>query len=806
MASAAPSGSEAPGELTCPICLDAFRCPCTLSCGHSFCLKCVEGVWDAAESFSCPQCRVTFPQRPKLNKSFTLANLVEQRSAAKKMATVVLCDFCNDGTTSASKTCLKCDTSYCATHVKPHQENQKFRRHILVAPGTNPEDRKCKTHRKRIKFYCRQDKSLVCTTCTIAGDHKRHNVAKLEDEHKTREKQIGEETRAVEGKRREAEESVRRMEAARRDVQGSITDEKASISVRFAHARAALDAEEKAALEQAEKKWRKLLSLIEKKIAHDQREISELQAAATRLQALAQERDSLTFLQGHLEEKRRKKTTITHDSTQDNMGLSVGTGRATAAPPSTPSQEDIASLKGTEGTVAKLLYGRSPTLDTNSAHKKLQISSDLRTMTLTGSSQCRPDHPHRFNSCPQALCRESFSSGHHYWEVDVEDARMWRVGVAYGTIPRKMSGGAPHLLGDSDTSWCLEKSDNLFSNKFSVFHGGVKTALSVRGAPSPSRIGLHLHWEGGLLAFYRADSMEVIHEKQVGDETRAVEEKKRKAEESIKQMEAARRDVQGHLEETRRIGRATAAPPSAPSQEDIASLKATDDRRSPTLDINSAHNQLQISSNLRTMTWTSASQGRPDHPHRGTWRRLADGRSPTLDTNSAHHQLQISSDLRTMTEVRASKRRPDHPHRFDGHAQALCRESFSSGHHYWEVDVGDVRWWRVGFAYGTIPRKGNLVAQQLGGNNASWCLEKRDDSFSVVHGGVKTALSVRGAPSPRRIGLHLHWEEGLLAFYRADSMEVIHEVRHRFLQPLYSGMCVHIYNKPLKIVDLSRAS
>ncbi|XP_061403198.1 E3 ubiquitin/ISG15 ligase TRIM25-like [Lethenteron reissneri] len=489
MASAAPSGSEAPGELTCPICLDAFRCPCTLSCGHSFCLKCVEGAWDAAEFFSCPQCRVTFPQRPKLNKNFTLANLVEQRSAAENIATVVLCDFCNDGTTAASNTCLKCDMSYCATHVKPHQENPKLSSHILVDPGTNPEERKCKTHRKKIKFYCRQDKSLVCTTCTIAGDHKGHDVATLEDEHKTREKQVGEETRAVQEKRREAEESVRRMEAARRDMQGSMTDEKASISVRFTHARAALDAEEKAALEQAELKGRDLLSQIEKKIAHYQREISELQAAATRLQALAQERDSLAFLQGHLEETRRA-------------------GRVTAAPPSAPSQEDIASLKVLETPAVKLLYGRSPTLDTNSAHNQLQISSDLRTMTLTRAFQDRPHHPHRFDGCAQALCRESFSSGHHYWEVDVGDARWWRVGVAYGTIPRKGRGGAAQLLGGSDASWCLQK----FYDNFSVVHGGVETALSVRGAPSPRRIGLHLHWEGGLLEFYRADSMEVIHE------------------------------------------------------------------------------------------------------------------------------------------------------------------------------------------------------------------------------------------------------------------------------------------------------
>ncbi|XP_061403248.1 tripartite motif-containing protein 14-like [Lethenteron reissneri] len=182
------------------------------------------------------------------------------------------------------------------------------------------------------------------------------------------------------------------------------------------------------------------------------------------------------------------------------------------------------------------------------------------------------------------------------------------------------------------------------------------------------------------------------------------------------------------------------------------------------------------------------------------------GRSPTLDTNSAHNQLQISSDLRTMTLSPVSQGRPDHPHRFDGWSQALCCESFSSGHHYWEVDVGDARWWRVGVAYGTIPRKGSGAALQLGWNNASWCLEKYDDNFSVVHGGVETALSVSGAPSPRRIGLHLHWEGGLLAFYRADSMEVIREVRQRFSQPLYPGMWVPYCNDRLEIVDLSRAS
>ncbi|XP_078470916.1 E3 ubiquitin-protein ligase TRIM11-like [Lampetra fluviatilis] len=488
MASASPSDCV-DSELSCPICLRTFDCPSTLSCGHSFCLRCLDGAWERASSFSCPQCRAAFPERPQLKRNVALANLVEQLRVGERMAAVVFCDACGDGETRAVKTCLRCETSFCESHLKPHLINPKLKEHVLVAPIVSLDERRCKKHKQELMFYCKQDASLVCMTCTITGEHRRHDAVTLEDEHETRKSRVGEETRAVDEKRKKAEASVGQMKATRKDVQDSMVQTKARISGEFTRMRATLDEDEKTALDRVDVKGGKLLSRIEKNIAHYEREISELQAAATRLRTLQEERDSLTFLQVHLKETNRR------DAQKGD-------------PPSSPSKKDIATISALQGAVVNLLafmYGRSPTVDPNSVNNNLQISSDLRTVTLTAVSQARPDHPHRFDGYAQALCSESFSSGQHYWEVDVGGVAWgcW-VGVAYGTIARK-GRGKECSLGLNDSSWVLYKDNN----SCSVRHGGVLTSVPVRDPPR--RVGCHLHWEAGLLSFYRADSMELLH-------------------------------------------------------------------------------------------------------------------------------------------------------------------------------------------------------------------------------------------------------------------------------------------------------
>ncbi|CAN0119990.1 unnamed protein product [Lampetra fluviatilis] len=404
------------------------------------------------------------------------------------MATAVVCDNCIDGQTPAVKTCLRCEMSYCFSHFRPHLENRRLRDHAVVDPTASLDERRCPQHSEELKFYCRVDSSLVCSSCTIAGEHKGHDVTMLKDEHETRKTRVGEETRAVEEKRKEAEESVKRMEAAHKEAQELVAGIRGRITGKFTRLRKALDEDEREALCRVAVKERELLSRIEEDIVRHKQEIDELQAAAARLRALQHERDSLAFLQGHLEETRRREIP-----------------KESAPPP--PTSLDATTVRSLERVMRRLLplvYGRSPTLDTNSAHDLLQISSDLRMVTVSGVRQRRPNHPHRFDAYYQALCSESFSSGQHYWEMDVGIARLCRVGVAYGTIPRRGRGDNCRL-GESDVSWCLQNN----GNKFSVWHDGVETSLSV---PEPlRRVGVHLDWDAGLLSFYSADSMAPLH-------------------------------------------------------------------------------------------------------------------------------------------------------------------------------------------------------------------------------------------------------------------------------------------------------
>ncbi|XP_044839925.1 E3 ubiquitin-protein ligase TRIM7-like [Mauremys mutica] len=109
-------------ELACPICLESFKDPVILECGHNYCQACITDCWGAAGTGVCPQCRKSLPE-------------VELRP------------------------------------------NKQLEAVVNIARGL---DGKCKKHEEVFKLFCKQDRILLCRVCRESREHKTHRVIPIE--------------------------------------------------------------------------------------------------------------------------------------------------------------------------------------------------------------------------------------------------------------------------------------------------------------------------------------------------------------------------------------------------------------------------------------------------------------------------------------------------------------------------------------------------------------------------------------------------------------------------------------------------
>ncbi|KAM5279236.1 putative E3 ubiquitin-protein ligase TRIML2 [Hipposideros larvatus] len=89
---------------------------------------------------------------------------------------------------------------------------------------------------------------------------------------------------------------------------------------------------------------------------------------------------------------------------------------------------------------------RPITLDPKTAHPCLVLSEDLRSVRLRNVPQDIPGNPGRFDFRATVLGGDCFISGKHYWEVDVQKATKWQLGVYEDPARRK--GDMPKAYGD----------------------------------------------------------------------------------------------------------------------------------------------------------------------------------------------------------------------------------------------------------------------------------------------------------------------------------------------------------------------
>ncbi|XP_067441988.1 E3 ubiquitin/ISG15 ligase TRIM25-like [Thunnus thynnus] len=190
-------------QFLCSICLDVFTDPVTTSCGHNFCKNCITEHWNVNVPCHCPMCKKDFNIRPELHVNTFISEMVSQfRQEAQQKASSssseqqaakpgeVPCDVCTGTKLKALKSCLVCLTSYCETHLEPHLTASRLKRHQLMDPVENLEDRMCVKHDKPLELFCKTDQTCVCMLCSVL-DHKTHEFVPLKEEYEGKKAELG---------------------------------------------------------------------------------------------------------------------------------------------------------------------------------------------------------------------------------------------------------------------------------------------------------------------------------------------------------------------------------------------------------------------------------------------------------------------------------------------------------------------------------------------------------------------------------------------------------------------------------------
>ncbi|XP_016318475.1 butyrophilin-like protein 8 isoform X2 [Sinocyclocheilus anshuiensis] len=172
----------------------------------------------------------------------------------------------------------------------------------------------------------------------------------------------------------------------------------------------------------------------------------------------------------------------------------------------------------------------------------------------------------------------------------------------------------------------------------------------------------------------------------------------------------------------------------------------------------------------------------------------------TIDREHLHPDLKLSKDCKT---VRDSK---DYHHTGEGFPFQFCAfgaQRFTSGRHYWEVELAHPsnppkNYWLIG-----VVKHGHFTTRDRSALTPSagfWflCSDGPHGFYTNTEPPVKLSLT----PRPERLGVLLDYDEGLLSFYNVKESKHLLTISSRF-----SGSVGPLFNpgagdqSPLTILD-----
>ncbi|XP_078496114.1 E3 ubiquitin-protein ligase TRIM39-like [Lissotriton helveticus] len=333
-----------------------------------------------------------------------------------------------------------------------------------LPPVKPPGENLCEKHNQALLLFCAEDQRVICLVCRESKEHKTHAASPIEEAAEEHKVKLQEWLRLLKKEDKYFQESKIKEEEQYQTMRNKLRTEKKKLESEIEKLRQLLKENEQT-LHGRLKEMDKKITMVEN-------------ANITKLS------NQITSLNAMITEIGKKCEAPAWELLKDVR--------------STLSRCNNVKIRSPEAVKS---YKVMVTLDPDTAQTRLLLSEGGRRVRWTGTAQTLPDTPKRFTLYPCVLGSEGFTSGRHYWEVQLlQEGGAWEVGVAAESVNRK--GGI--TWSPEGGVWAVQGAGGKY-----VAFTCPPTPLSPR--EEPLKLGVYLDYEGGRLSLYNADSMEPLY-------------------------------------------------------------------------------------------------------------------------------------------------------------------------------------------------------------------------------------------------------------------------------------------------------
>ncbi|XP_028329786.1 E3 ubiquitin-protein ligase TRIM39 isoform X2 [Gouania willdenowi] len=391
----------------------------------------------------------------------------------------------------------------------PHPRSGGRRRFTVSGADSSQNLPLCHVHNRGILIYCKSDHVCVCPVCE-SEDHHDHDTVTIEARWIETKALLSESELEVQELIKQKKKKMEEIRTSMAELALRVERETAGSVEMFSALMAAIERSQAELMEALELGRRAAEHQAEAMIRQLEEEVDTLRRRESALSELAKSDD-------HIHCVKTFPSLSTPPSTRDWTGTTVpsnlGTGtiyRSLAAMVD-KFQEQLNALAEI-GSAALTLeptpiraqprikkiqeYALDITLDANTAHPRLLLSEDLKSVRCGERHQLMPDNPERFDRVVCVLGREAISCGRHYWEVEVGGKTDWDLGVAKLSVYRKGKIQYTPCNG----FWFLSLRDK------SKYAFRTEPSTDVHMNLPPNKIGIFVDFEKGQVSFYNVDA------------------------------------------------------------------------------------------------------------------------------------------------------------------------------------------------------------------------------------------------------------------------------------------------------------